>query len=377
MAQPTRYTRKYDFENHSTLYPTTPQPGVQMESELDAIKVTTDEICNNLALIQRDDGALASRSVGLAQLQTGLVVGVNPATNWLTATAYDEGDTVYESNKLYYCAIAHTSGTFATDLAALKWVLILNFDQFVAAAAASAAAALVSEGNAATSETNASNSASTAGTAATNAGNAQTAAENARDAALAAQTAAESAASSLNFSTIQAGDAGKHVKVNATENGYDYETVAIPVKATTAEIDTGTDDAKFITADGLAASDYGLQVVPIWLTSPTGQPAAASTTDLNYYDVPSNLDGWNLVAVKAKCAVAGTTGTMTIDIHKNGTTVMSANKLVVASGATVDNGTAAITTNTVADGDVYSVLCDGVHTAPATGVRALLYFRKP
>ena len=43
---------------------------------------------------------------------------------WLTATPYVVGDTVIESNKIYYCLTAHTSGTFATDLAAVKWVEI-------------------------------------------------------------------------------------------------------------------------------------------------------------------------------------------------------------------------------------------------------------
>jgi hypothetical protein len=42
--------------------------------------------------------------------------------NWLTATSYEVDDVVIESNKIYQCEIAHTSGTFATDLAASRWV---------------------------------------------------------------------------------------------------------------------------------------------------------------------------------------------------------------------------------------------------------------
>jgi len=41
---------------------------------------------------------------------------------WVTSTAYVVGDYVLQSNTIYYCLIAHTSGTFATDLAASKWV---------------------------------------------------------------------------------------------------------------------------------------------------------------------------------------------------------------------------------------------------------------
>ncbi len=43
---------------------------------------------------------------------------------WVTVTAYSVGDVKIESNKIYRCLTAHTSGTFATDLAALKWAEI-------------------------------------------------------------------------------------------------------------------------------------------------------------------------------------------------------------------------------------------------------------
>jgi len=44
--------------------------------------------------------------------------------DWVTLTAYVVDDIVLSANGLYYkCLIAHTSGVFATDLAAVKWVL--------------------------------------------------------------------------------------------------------------------------------------------------------------------------------------------------------------------------------------------------------------
>lgn len=45
---------------------------------------------------------------------------------WITAAAYAVGDTrtVEATGECYRCLIAHTSGTFATDLAASKWVLL-------------------------------------------------------------------------------------------------------------------------------------------------------------------------------------------------------------------------------------------------------------
>jgi cytoskeletal protein CcmA (bactofilin family) len=41
--------------------------------------------------------------------------------NWATATAYLVDDIVVRGGSTYICLIAHTSGTFATDLAANKW----------------------------------------------------------------------------------------------------------------------------------------------------------------------------------------------------------------------------------------------------------------
>lgn len=49
-------------------------------------------------------------------------VSLSSATAWQTSTAYAVGDYVDQSSTIYYCIEAHTSGTFATDLAASKWV---------------------------------------------------------------------------------------------------------------------------------------------------------------------------------------------------------------------------------------------------------------
>ena len=41
---------------------------------------------------------------------------------WVTSTAYIVGNYVLQNNTIYYCQTGHTSGTFATDLAAEYWV---------------------------------------------------------------------------------------------------------------------------------------------------------------------------------------------------------------------------------------------------------------
>lgn len=48
--------------------------------------------------------------------------GAGGVSLWLTANPYIINDVVIESDRIYRCLVAHTSGTFATDLAASRWV---------------------------------------------------------------------------------------------------------------------------------------------------------------------------------------------------------------------------------------------------------------
>lgn len=50
---------------------------------------------------------------------------------WVTATAYSVADVRLYGTDCYRCATAHTSGTFATDLAAVKWVVLPSFPAFL------------------------------------------------------------------------------------------------------------------------------------------------------------------------------------------------------------------------------------------------------
>ena len=45
---------------------------------------------------------------------------------WVTATSYAKNDLVKTNGNVYICLVAHTSGTFATDLTALKWELMVS-----------------------------------------------------------------------------------------------------------------------------------------------------------------------------------------------------------------------------------------------------------
>jgi len=58
---------------------------------------------------------------GLGVLYIKSLVAPSDPPAWVTTTLYEVGDFVLQSAKIYLCLTAHTSGTFATDLAALKW----------------------------------------------------------------------------------------------------------------------------------------------------------------------------------------------------------------------------------------------------------------
>lgn len=132
MSQPRRYTPSYDFSDFQASNPTTPLPGAQVDAQLDAIATTTDEICDNLALIQRDDGELANGSVGVDQLDLEarrIMNGWDPRGAWATATAYLAKDVVTNNSVTYVATEEHTSGVFSTDLAAGKWMAITDMPE--------------------------------------------------------------------------------------------------------------------------------------------------------------------------------------------------------------------------------------------------------
>jgi len=127
VSQPPPYNRSFSFVNFQATNPSTPLPASPLEQEFNNAKATLDAVLANLVLIQRDDGALKNASVGLDQLKAEVPVGFNVPVVWTTATAYTaNSSTVFNGAGFYRCLVSHTSGTFATDLAAGKWQLIAD-----------------------------------------------------------------------------------------------------------------------------------------------------------------------------------------------------------------------------------------------------------
>ena len=132
MAQPTQYTRQYNFNDFQTTSPADPLPGVQVDNELNAAKTNLDGLNANIAKIQRDDGLLANQSVHKNSLDTDVLAliglsGYTVAGNWSAGNAYTAGTLVNFNDATYLAVTAHTSGTvFATDKDAGKWILLAN-----------------------------------------------------------------------------------------------------------------------------------------------------------------------------------------------------------------------------------------------------------
>lgn len=139
MSQPTPYDRLHNLTEYATANPSAPFNPAYADDEFNAIVATLYQTLVNLTLIQRDDGALKNGvvtpdSLSAAVLAIMVTAGASVRGAWLTTTAYALKDVVTQSGATYICATAHTSGTFATDLAAGKWVAIYSGSTVAASA---------------------------------------------------------------------------------------------------------------------------------------------------------------------------------------------------------------------------------------------------
>jgi hypothetical protein len=132
MAQPTPYTRQYNFDDWQEVNPSRPLPSHEVEAELDAIRTTIEGTRTNIGLIQRDDGALRNlivtpESLSAATLALIAMAEYNPRGPWTATTAYLPGDVVEFNLATYLCLTAHTSTVvFADDLDDGYWLLLAN-----------------------------------------------------------------------------------------------------------------------------------------------------------------------------------------------------------------------------------------------------------
>lgn len=86
-----------------------------------------------------------------------------------------------------------------------------------------------------------------------------------------------------------------------------------------------------------------------------------------------------ILSVGANVKTTGVTGTMIIDIHKNGTSIMTTDKISIETGET-DSEDATIqpilTTTSFVAGDLFTFEVDSLHTTPAKGLTIRMVIEK-
>lgn len=181
MADPTTFVPGYSYTGWQAANPEEPLPAQRVDNDMANIQTSIDGLVAAVQDVRRSDGALkngivtteslasditttiiaavttlaetyrdeagasaatasadaqaagASAAAALLSQQAAAaaqayVVGVEGTLPewkgaWVTATAYGIGDLVREAGTAYICTLAHTSGTFATDLTANRWAV--------------------------------------------------------------------------------------------------------------------------------------------------------------------------------------------------------------------------------------------------------------
>jgi hypothetical protein len=102
-------------------------PGTQIDADFAGLYGSVSSLALFVTGVLRSDGALNNGVVTYDSLAPSLqTAGLAPASAWATAKSYLFGNAVTINSNLYRCLVAHTSGVFATDLAAGKWVLVAS-----------------------------------------------------------------------------------------------------------------------------------------------------------------------------------------------------------------------------------------------------------
>jgi len=153
-------------------------------------------------------------------------------------------------------------------------------------------------------------------------------------------------------------------------------TSDIPTKATSSEINTGTDETKYITPDALAGSNFGTKPVQQYCVEWATELAVAD--GVGYIEIPPECNGMNLISARARVGTAGTTNASTFDVYNvTDSHSMLSSAISIDSAATSGTGTVDTSYDDVATGDVIRIDCDTLSTTKPHGLIISLAFRLP
>jgi hypothetical protein len=151
-------------------------------------------------------------------------------------------------------------------------------------------------------------------------------------------------------------------------------TSDIPTKATSAEINAGTDNDKYITPDGLAGSNIGTRIAELVCVDYATELAVKD--GVGYLIIPSEFNGMNLIYAGANVITAGTTNASTFDIYNvTDSHSMLSSAISIASGAKSGTGTIDTNYDDVSTGDTIRVDCKTLSTTKPKGLIITLKFR--
>ena len=156
--------------------------------------------------------------------------------------------------------------------------------------------------------------------------------------------------------------------------------LAITSKASSAEINTGTEDNKYITPDGLAGSNIGTRMIQVKVCD---DATALTTGDGKIiFMIPEEMNGMNLVKAHAMVSTVSSSGTPTIQIRNvtDGVDMLSTKITIDASEYTSYTAATAPVIDTskddVATGDRIAIDVDSAGSG-AKGLTIFLAFRLP
>lgn len=124
MPYPDLYDVTYSYTGFQQSQGDNSFPGTQIDADLAGLQSSVFGTAAFLQNIIRSDGRLKNGIVTIDSLSSEFTLEFPLATAWQTATAYSTTQSVVQASNIYRAAVAHTSGVFATDLAAGKWTFI-------------------------------------------------------------------------------------------------------------------------------------------------------------------------------------------------------------------------------------------------------------
>lgn len=119
MADPTKYTRSYGFDDFQSANPSAPLPGAQVDNELENIELSLDEAIDAIKDVRRADGALKNGVVTIDSLDEQVAAGVGEGALAAAQTATEKASEAsgYADDASGYASAASGSADDASGYA--------------------------------------------------------------------------------------------------------------------------------------------------------------------------------------------------------------------------------------------------------------------